>query len=65
MSVEELEKAVSELPREDLTTFASWFQNDRAEEGDRQIEKDLKTDRLDTLIEEAKDDIAAGRTTPL
>ncbi len=65
MSVEELEKAVSELPREDLTTFVSWFQNDRAEEGDRQMEKDLKADRLDTLIEEAKDDIAAGRTTPL
>ena len=65
MSVEELEKAVSEWPREDLTKFSSWFQNDRAEEGDRQIEKDLKTDRLDTLIEEAKDDIAAGQTTPL
>ncbi len=65
MSVEERGKAVSEWPREDLTTFASWFQNDRAEEGDWQMEKDLKADRLDTLIEEAKDDIAAGRTTPL
>ncbi len=65
MSVEELEKAVSELPREDLTKFSSWFQNDMAEEGDRQIEKDLKAGRLDKLIEEAKDDIAAGRTTPL
>ncbi len=41
MSVEELEKAVSELPREDLTKFSSWFQNDMAEEGDRPIEKDF------------------------
>ena len=65
MSVEELEKAVSELPREDLTRFFSWFQNYMAEEWDRQIEKDLKAGRLDKLIEEAKDDIAAGRTTPL
>ena len=65
MSVEELEKAVSELPREDLTKFSSWFQNYMAKEWDRQIEKDLKAGRLDTLIEEAKDDIAAGRTTPL
>ena len=65
MSVEERGKAVSESPHEDLTKFSSWFQNDRAEEGDRQTEKDLKTDRLDTLIEEAKDDIAAGQTTPL
>ncbi len=41
MSVEELKKAVSELPREDLTKLASWFQKDRAEEGDRQMEKDF------------------------
>ena len=61
MSVEELEKAVSELPREDLTRFFSWFQNYMAEEWDRQIEKDLNAGRLDKLIEEAKDDIAAGR----
>ena len=65
MSIEELEKAVSELPREDLIKFSSWFQNYMAKEWDRQIEKDLKAGRLDKLIEEAKDDIAAGRTTPL
>ena len=65
MSVEELEKAVSELPHEDLTKFSSWFQNYMAKEWDRQIENDLKAGRLDKLIEEAKDDIAAGQTTPL
>lgn len=65
MSVDELEKAVSALPREDLAKFSSWFQDYMADEWDRQIEEDLKAGRLDKLIEEAKDDIAAGRTTPL
>lgn len=32
---------------------------------DRQIEEDYKAGRLDDLINEARADIAAGRTTPL
>lgn len=34
-------------------------------EWDKQIKEDLKAGRLDQLIREAEDDIAAGRTTPL
>jgi hypothetical protein len=34
-------------------------------EWDKQIKEDLKAGRLDQLIQEAEDDIAAGRTTPL
>lgn len=34
-------------------------------EWDKQIKKDLQAGRLDQLIQEAENDIAAGRTTPL
>jgi hypothetical protein len=34
-------------------------------EWDKQIEEDLNAGRLDQLIQEAEEDIAAGRTQPL
>ena len=65
MSVQELEEAVAALPPEELSRFSAWFDEYRADRWDEQIEADLESGRLDELIQEARDDIAAGRTQPL
>lgn len=63
MSIKELETAISELSAEELARFAEWFDEYRAHDWDRQIEIDAV--RLDALVREAEDDIAAGRVRPL
>lgn len=40
MSVQELENAVTQLPKEELTGFSQWFEEYLADEWDRQIEAD-------------------------
>ena len=65
MSVEELERAVSELPPEDLRRFREWFAEFEADFWDRQIERDLRAGRLDALVEEARTEHRSGRTRPL
>lgn len=70
MSVEELRQAVADLPPDQLERFSVWF--DRYRQGqredddwDRQMKADAKAGKLDDLIQEAEEDIAAGRTYPL
>ncbi len=65
MRVEELEKAVSQLPRKELARFTAWFQNYLSQAWDQQMEADAEAGKLDELIEKAKKDHRAGRTTPL
>jgi hypothetical protein len=61
MSVEELEKAVAELPPELLARFRSWFEEFEAARFDAQIEADAKTGKLDKLAEEALQDFREAR----
>jgi hypothetical protein len=61
MSVEELEKAVAELPPELLARFRNWFEEFEAARFDAQIEADAKTGKLDKLVEESEKDFRAGR----
>ena len=65
MSVEELELAVQKLPQPDYARFAAWFAEFQAERWDRQIEEDLRTGRLDAVMQRAREDIKAGRSKPL
>ncbi len=60
MSVEELEKAVSELPPEQLSKFRTWFEAFAADQWDRQIEADAKSGKLDRLLAESEADFRAG-----
>jgi len=64
-SVEEIERAVSELPSGELRRFREWFAEFDAELWDRQIERDLQGGRLDALVEEARTEHRSGRTRPL
>ncbi|MBZ9873011.1 hypothetical protein LB542_19370 [Mesorhizobium sp. BR1-1-9] len=63
--LEQIEKSVSELSREELKAFAAWFEALQADRWDRQIEADAKAGRLDKLAEQALADHRAGRTRPL
>lgn len=65
MSVTEIEKAVLELPPDQLSLFAAWFEEYMADEWDKQIERDAAAGRLDHLVRKADEDIKAGKFTPL
>jgi hypothetical protein len=56
---------VKELAGDELAQFREWFAEFDATKWDEQIASDVKAGRLDTLINEAKTDIASGRTRPL
>ena len=61
MSIQEIERAVSKLSRDELIAFRAWFQEFDAEDWDRQLEEDVAAGRLDQLAEEALHDLREGR----
>ena len=63
--VEDLERTVRELNREQLTSFRRWFLEFDAEVWDHQLQEDIAAGRLDELGEEALADLREGRTRPL
>jgi hypothetical protein len=65
MNVKELETAISELTPAQLAELADWFDEFRAQLWDKQIERDLSSRRLQTLLDEAKQDLESGRCEPL
>ena len=60
--LEELEKSVSELPREELEKFRAWFIEFDHAVWDRKIEADDKAGRLDRVLNEAQAEYKAGKT---
>ena len=50
-------------PRDLRAAFRAWFAEFDAQEWDRQFEADVAAGRLDWLIEEAREDLKAGRCT--
>ena len=65
MSLRELENAVSNLPADELASFARWFEEYLADAWDRQLEKDIRAGRLDEAGRRADADFEAGRCKPL
>ena len=65
MSLQELEAAVSQLPTDELTAFARWFEDYMADAWDRRIEEDIKAGRLDEAGRRADADFEAGQCRPL
>ncbi len=54
MSVKEIERAIAQLPKNELTELMTWLQNHHHEAWDKQIENDLESGCLDTLIAEVE-----------
>jgi len=64
-TLEDIERAVSELPQEQLACFRAWFEEFEATRFDQRIERDAKAGRLDRLAEQALSDFRAGRIREL
>ena len=65
MSIQELEKAVTQLPSPELAQFTVWFEEYQADLWDKQIEQDALSGRLDALAEQANREFEAGNCQPL
>lgn len=63
--LEQIERAVSSLSREELEAFRAWFGRYDAAAWDSQFETDAKSGKLDALAEDAVADFRAGRARPL
>ena len=63
-TLEDIEKALSELPPDQLAEFRAWFEAFDAARFDERIERDAKAGRLDRLAEQALADFRAGRARP-
>ncbi len=65
MSVEELEKAITKLSREDRAKLLALLEEMDAAEVDAQIERDIRAGKFDELADQALANHAAGKTRPL
>jgi hypothetical protein len=64
-TVEDIEKALSELPADQLAQFRAWFETFDAAGFEERIARDAKVGRLDRLAEQAIADFRAGRAREL
>jgi hypothetical protein len=64
-TVEEVEKAVAQLPQDQLRQFRDWYEKFDSEAWDEQIENDIAAGKLDSLAEVAISDHKAGKTKKL
>lgn len=65
MDVKEIESAITQPPRSELVELAAWFEEFQAQVWDQQFEQDVKSGRLDALLEEAEQDFERGHCKPL
>jgi hypothetical protein len=65
MTVQDLEKAVAQLPPEELAAFRAWFEAFNAARFDERIALDASSGRLDRLADEALADHRRGRSREL
>jgi hypothetical protein len=64
-TLEDIEKAVTELPADQLAKFRAWFEEYEATRFDQRIERDARAGKLDQLAEQALADFRAGRAREL
>jgi hypothetical protein len=65
MDVKEIETAIAELPPSEVAELAAWFERFHAQLWDAQLEQDVKSGRLESLLKEAEQDHESGRCEPL
>ncbi|MEX0774730.1 MAG: hypothetical protein WD042_03335 [Phycisphaeraceae bacterium] len=65
MGIKELEIAVTRLSPEELTCFASWFEEFMAQAWDEELEADVAEGKLDHLAKQADEHFESGRCTEL
>ena len=65
MSVEDIERAISELSSTELDRFCVWFETFDAQRFNERIEQNAQTGKLDRIADEALAEHRAGRTREL
>jgi hypothetical protein len=65
MSILEIEKAITELPHDDLMRLSAWFESFEAKMWDAQFERDVKAGKLDRIAEKAIAEYRAGKSKDL
>jgi hypothetical protein len=63
--LEKIQETVESLSDKELWKLAEWFDELRAQRWDQQIEEDIRAGKLDSFFDEARAEIAAGKTRPL
>jgi len=63
-SIQEIEQAIANLPREDFLRLRDRIQQRFEDEWDRQFEEDVMSGRLEQLGEQALSEHRAGGSTP-
>ena len=61
-TIEDIEKAIIQLPQDQLREFRSWYEKYDSEAWDEQIERDAAEGKLDALSEAAIADHEAGKS---
>ena len=64
-TVQEVEKAITRLPKDDLTVLRKWFEEFEAKMWDNQFEEDVQSGKLEKLANEAISDFRAGKCKKL
>ncbi|MBN2173393.1 MAG: hypothetical protein JW731_04635 [Bacteroidales bacterium] len=59
-NVKDIEKAISNLPLEELEKFRAWYEKFDADQWDLQFEKDAENGSLDHIANEALRDYKKG-----
>ena len=62
--VEELKRAIEELPKEDFWKLSDWVIQRHENEWDRNIEEDIRAGKLDKFAAEALREDREGKTRP-
>jgi hypothetical protein len=65
MDIKEIEIAITQLPPAKVAELAQWFEEFHAQLWDKRIEQDVKAGRLDSLLEEAEQDLESDRCESL
>lgn len=63
-SIQEIEEAIANLPREDFLRLRDRIQQRFEDEWDREFEEDVVSGRLEQLGEQALSEHQAGKSTP-
>ncbi len=63
--VKDIERAIKQLPQDQLQHFRAWYEKFDADNWDKQIKADIAAGRLDELANIALDDHEQGRSKRL
>ena len=63
--LKELQEQISDLSKDDLAEFSTWFEEFQAQLWDEQFERDVQDGKLDKIADEAVEDFKSGKCTDL